>query len=271
MNQDGTVLLVGGTGKTGRRLRDRLAERGYNTRLASRTAEHSFVWEDEGTWEPALNGVDAVYVVHHDISHSDAGEQLARFSQLALYHGVKRQVFLSGRADDGFLSGVEDYMTAAGADWTILRPSWFMQNFSEMFFFEAVLKGEIVLPVGDATEPFVDVEDVAAVAAEVLLDDQHIGQTYELTGPRLIGFSEVAAELTKAIGREITFNPIALDDYRQSLRLAGLPEEYAETYSGIADGKLAFVTDHVERILKRPAGDFVEYVKKTADTGIWKV
>lgn len=271
MDQDGAVLLVGGTGKTGRRLRERLADRGYTTRLASRTAEHRFVWEDEGTWGPALNGVDAVYVAHHDISHPDAGEQLARFSQLALSRGIKRQVFLSGRAADGFLSGVEDCMTAADADWTILRPSWFMQNFSEMFFLEAVLNGDIVLPVGDATEPFVDVEDVAAVAAEVLLDDQHIGQTYELTGPRLIGFSEAAAELSKALGREITFSPIALDDYRQSLRLAGLLEEYAETYSGIADRKLAFVTDHVERILKRPAGDFVEYARKTAGAGIWKV
>lgn len=271
MDRMGTVLLIGGTGKTGRRLYDRITARGDTARVASRSAKQRFIWEDEGTWEPALNGVDSVYVAHHDITHPDAGEQLKRFSQLALSRGVKRQVFLSGRAAGGFLSGVEDSMKAADADWTILRPAWFMQNFSEMFFFDAVLKGEIALPVGDATEPFIDVEDVAAVAAAAFLYDRHIGQTYELTGPRLIGFAEAANDLTKAIGRKIIFSPMTLEEFRDSLRRSGLPEEYGEIYSGITDGKLAFCTDHVQQVLGRPPGEFVEYARRTAATGVWDV
>lgn len=269
MNRKKAVLLIGGTGKTGRRLFDCLDVLGHTVRVASRSTEQAFVWEDETTWKPALEGMDAVYIAHHDITDPAAGDQIARFSQTALSSGVRRQVFLSGRAADGFLTGVEGCMKANNADWTILRPAWFMQNFSEMFFFDAVLAGEIVLPVGNATEPFIDVEDVAAVAANVILHDRHIGQTYELTGPRLLGFAEAAGELTKATGREIVFRPITLNEFRASLLLHGLPEEYSETYSGIADGKLAFVTDDVERILGRPPRDFAEYARKTAATGIW--
>ena len=228
MDRKKSVLIIGGTGKTGRRLFDRLTALGHNIRVASRSAAQTFLWEDQTTWESALDGIDAVYVAHHDITDSDAGEQISRFSQLALSRGVRRQIYLSGRAADGFLTGVEDCMKASDADWTILRPAWFMQNFSEMFFFDAVLKGEIALPVGNATEPFIDVEDIAAVAAEVLFDDRHIGYTYELTGPRLLGFADASEELTRVIGRKINFKPITQDQFQHLLRTMGLPAEYGE-------------------------------------------
>ncbi len=264
-----TILLIGGTGKTGRRVADRLIAMGHNVRIASRSAEPCFLWEDPTTWKAVLEGVNGVYIAHHDNTHPDAGEQIERFSQLALDCGVRRQVLLSGRADAQFQASVESGFRANAADWTILQPAWFMQNFSEMFFYEAVLAGEIILPVGDATEPFIDVEDIAAVAAEAFFDDRHIGQSYELTGPALLDFAQAAAELTKAIGRNIDYNPITLDEFRQFLRSNGLPEEYDLTYSGIADGKLAYVTDDVEQALGRKPRTFAEYAQKAASTGVW--
>ena len=269
MSSKATILIVGGTGKTGRRLATCLDALGHNVRIGSRSAELPFVWEDETSWGPALEGVDGLYIAHHDVTDPDAGGQIGRLSQLALTRGVRRQVLLSGRVNEDFYTFVEGGMRAGGADWTILRPAWFMQNFSEMFFFDAVLEGVITLPVGDATEPFIDVEDIAEVATRAFFDDRHIGQTYELTGPRLIGFAEAADELTKAIGRKIVFNPITQDSFRESIRSSGLPEHYAETYSGIADGKLAYITDDVERILGRKPIDFSEYARRTAATGVW--
>lgn len=271
MNRQQTFLLIGGTGKTGRRLANQLSDLGHTVHVASRNSSLTFQWEDQSTWKSVLDGVDAVYVAHHDITHPDAGNQLAAFSQLALSCGIRRQVLLSGRADERFLAGAESGIKAVNADWTILRPAWFMQNFSEMFFYEAVLAGNIVVPVGAATEPFIDVEDVASVAMKALLQDGHARRTYELTGPRLISFAEAASELTKATGRKIIFTPITMDDYRASLKADGLPEEYGDLYSGIADGKLAFVTDDVERILGRPARSFGEFAEKAAATGIWDV
>lgn len=270
MNQ-ATILLIGGTGKTGRRVADRLIAMDHKVRVASRGGEHSFLWEDPTSWKALLEGVDGVYIAHHDNTHPEAGEQIGRFSQLALSCSVRRQVLLSGRADEQFQASVESGFRACGADWTILQPAWFMQNFSEMFFYEAVLAGEISLPVGNATEPFIDVEDVASVAAEALFDDRHIGRTYELTGPALLGFAEAADQLTKAIGRNIVYNPITLDEFRQFLRSNGLPEEYDQTYSGITNGKLAYVTDDAEQVLGRKPRTFAEYAEKAAATGIWKV
>ena len=178
-------------------------------------------------------------------------------------------MLLSGRADEQFNTSVERHFRALDTDWTVLRPSWFMQNFSEMFFLDAVLAGEIELPVGDATEPFIDVEDVAAVVVEALFDERHIRQTYELPGPRLLGFAEAADELTAAIGRKIVFKSISFETFRDSILAAGLPEDYAYTYSGIADGKLAYVTDDVARVLGREPQSFSEYAQKTAITGVW--
>ena len=266
-----TILLIGGNGKTGRRVAERLTAMGHNVRVASRSAEYRFLWDDPSTWKAVLEGVDGVYIAHHDNTHPDAGEQIASFSQLALSCGVRRQVLLSGRADAQFMASVESGFRLSAADWTILQPAWFMQNFSEMSFYEAVLTGEISLPVGNATEPFIDIEDVAAVAAEALFNDRHIGQTYELTGPALLGFAEAADVLTKAIGRNIVYKPITLDEFREFLRSNGLPEEYDQTYSGIADGKLAYVTDDVEQVLGRKPRTFAEYAREAASTGVWSI
>ncbi|MCK0532716.1 NmrA family NAD(P)-binding protein [Sphingobium agri] len=271
MSQKSTIAVIGATGKTGRRVADRLTGLGHEVRIGSRQAESPFVWEEEASWQPLLDGVDGVYIAHPDNTHPDAGAQIGRLAKVARDGGAKRQVLLSGRADEGFMDTVEAGFRASGADWTILRPAWFMQNFSEMFFVDGVLAGELVLPVGEATEPFIDVEDVAAVAVAALLDGRHAGQIYELTGPELLGFEEAARALSKATGRKISFVPISLDAYREGIVASGLPEEYAYTYSGIANGKLAYLTDDVERVLGRKPRRFADYARDAAASGVWAV
>jgi uncharacterized protein YbjT (DUF2867 family) len=157
----------------------------------------------------------------------------------------------------------------SGAEWTIVRSSFFHQNFSEDFFLPSVLAGEIVLPVGDAAEPFVDADDIAEVVAAALTDGRHAGQTYELTGPRLLTFAEVAAELTRATGREVAFVAVSKEDYVAALRAEGLPEEFAELFDLVTDGRNAYLADGVQRALGRPPRDFTDYAVACAATGVW--
>ena len=184
------ILVIGGNGKTGRRVADRLAARNLPVRIGSRSANPSFDWEDPGTWSGVLDGVQAVYVTYYpDLLMREAVERIGAFAALAVEKGARRLVLLSGRGEEG-AERSEEALKASGADWTVIRASWFAQNFSESFLVEPVIAGEVALPVGDIGEPFIDVDDIAAVAVEALTDDRYIGQTIELTGPRLITFGK---------------------------------------------------------------------------------
>ncbi len=97
-------------------------------------------------------------------------------------------------------------MQEVSAEWTILRSSFFSQNFSESFFLEPILGGEVALPAGDVPEPFVDAEDIADVAVAALTEDGHAGELYELTGPRLLTFAEAVGEISRATGRKVRYD-----------------------------------------------------------------
>ncbi|MEV8101141.1 NmrA family NAD(P)-binding protein [Streptomyces sp. NPDC088135] len=266
-----TALVIGGTGKTGRRVAERLTAQGLPVRVGSRSGEPPFVWEDPDTWEAAIEGVGAVYVTYYpDLGFPGAAEAVGAFSELAVKKGARRLVLLSGRGEQGAVVS-ENRLKESGADWTVVRASWFNQNFDESFFLEPVLSGELVLPTADAVEPFVDADDIADVVVAALTDDRHIGRTYELSGPRSLSFREVAAELSKATGREIAYVPITLDDYRGFLRENGLPVEFAELFGLILDGRNARVVNGVEEVLGRKPRDFSDYAKDAAATGVWNV
>ncbi|MGW7290315.1 SDR family oxidoreductase, partial [Streptomyces sp. NPDC054847] len=163
-----TTLVIGGTGKTGRRVAERLTAQGLPVRVGSRSGEPPFVWEDSSTWEAALEGVGAVYVTYYpDLAFPGADEHIAAFSKLAVSKGATRLVLLSGRGEEGAVIG-ENKLKESGADWTIVRSSFFNQNFDESFFLEPVLAGEIALPTGDAVEAFVDADDIADVVVAAL-------------------------------------------------------------------------------------------------------
>ncbi|MFD8590230.1 NAD(P)H-binding protein [Streptomyces sp. NPDC059637] len=264
-----TTLVTGGTGKTGRRVAERLAARGLPVRIGSRSGEPAFAWEDPATWEAALDGVGAVYIAYYpDLGFPGALGTVGEFSRFAVSRGARRLVLLSGRGEEG-ARAAERAVQDSGADWTVVRASWFNQNFSESFFLDPVLSGELVLPTGDAVEPFVDADDVADVAVAALTDDEHSGRVHELSGPRLLSFHDVAAELSAATGREVRYTPVGLDEYRAALREDGLPAEFADLFGLILDGRNAHLVDGVQQVLGRPPRDFGEFVREAAATGVW--
>jgi len=265
-----SILVLGGTGKTGRRVVQHLTDRGHAARVGSTRAEPPFNWEDATTWPAALAGVDGAYIAHPDVTQPGATEQIGAFAKLAVASGVRRLVLLSGR-ENPLLLPIEDAVTQSGADWTILRPGWFNQNFDEGFLRDAVLAGEIALPVGDGKEAFVDVNDIGAMAVAAFEDARHIGQIYNLSGPRLLGFADVAAELSRATGRTITYTPLDLEGFRASLREQGYPESLADGYAEIEQGRNAFVSEDVQRVLGRAPTDFADFAKAAAATGVWNV
>src|SRR5215212_10141732 len=193
------TLILGGTGKTGRRVVERLAARGLPVRVGSRSGEPPFDWEDEATWVPALRDVESVYVSYNpDLAVPGAVAVVRSFAKLAARSGVQRLVLLSGRGEPEN-ERAERVVQEAGVQWTILRSTWFMQNFSEDYMLEHVLSGEIRLPAGDVPTPFLDADDIADAAVAALTEEGHAGQLYELTGPRSLTFAEAAAEVVELL------------------------------------------------------------------------
>ncbi|WP_406081397.1 NAD(P)H-binding protein [Micromonospora sp. NBC_00858] len=268
-----TILVLGGTGKTGRRIVERLQESGVPVRVGSRSAGQPFDWADRATWVPVLQGVGTVYVSYYpDLAVPGAPETVGAFTELAVASGVSRLVLLSGRGEDEAQAS-EKLIQSAGVEWTILRSSWFSQNFSEDYLLEPVLGGEVVLPVGNVPEPFVDADDIAEVAVAALTEDGHAGQVYELTGPRLLTFAQAIAEISTATGRRIEFVQVSSADYADALTADGVPQGVVELltylFTTVLDGRNAHLGDGVQRALGRQPRDFADYATDTAATGIW--
>lgn len=263
------ILVTGGTGKTGRRVVHRLTRRGLPVRVGSRFGEPPFSWQDPETWEPAVRGMSAVSISFYpDLAFPGAAETVGAFARLAVRHGVRRLVLLSGRGEEGAQAS-ERAVQNAGAEWTIVRANWFNQNFSEGFLLDLVLRGELMLPAGDAVEPFVDAEDIADVMVAALIEDGHAGRVYELSGPRLLTFHDVAAEISTATGRTMRYVPVTTKRYVTILEENGLPVEFAELFTLILDGRNASVTDGVRQALGREPRDFSDYVREAAASGVW--
>ncbi|MER5887854.1 NmrA family NAD(P)-binding protein [Streptomyces sp. NPDC001941] len=266
-----TTLVIGATGKTGRRVAERLSAKGLPVRAGSRNGQPPFVWEDPATWGPALEGVGAVYVTYYpDLAFPGAAEAVGAFAKLAVERGARRLVLLSGRGEEGAIVS-EDALKASGADWTVIRANWFNQNFNESFFLDPVREGVLALPTADAVEPFVDADDIADVAVAALTDDKHIGKTYEVSGPDLLTFHEVSKILTEVTGREIQYIPVTTEEYRAELAKLGLPLEFADLFRLILDGRNASVTSGVEEALGRKPKRFADFAREAAASGVWTV
>ena len=268
-----TTLVLGGTGKTGRRVAERLRARGISTRIGSRAADPPFDWRHPETWAPALRGVDAVYLSYYpDLAVPEALGAVASFTSVAARRGVERIVLLSGRGEEE-AERAERVVQRAGIEWTIVRCAWFAQNFSESYLLEPVLAGEVALPAGDVPEPFVDAEDIADVAAAALTEHGHAGRLYELTGPRLLTFADAIGEIASATDREIAFVPVSTDEYSSLLAEHGVPGEYvsllAYLFTEVLDGRNARLGDGVQRALGREPRDFRDFAREAAATGIW--
>ena len=270
---DKSTLVLGSTGKTGRRVAKRLRERGVLVREGSRHGRPPFDWEDAGTWAPALESVENVYVSYYpDLAFAGAAEAVRRFADSAVEAGVRRLVLLSGRGEEGALLA-EQAIRESGAEWTIVQASWFSQNFSEGHLLEPVLRGEVAFPAAQVSEPFVDAEDIADVATAALIDDRHAGQIYEVTGPRLLTFGEAIAMIAQAAGREITYTPVTAKDYAATLVGWGLPGGYVteliQLFTTVLDGRNARLGDGVQRALGQSPRGFADYVRLAAASGVW--
>ncbi|MFF8277838.1 NmrA family NAD(P)-binding protein [Streptomyces lateritius] len=258
-----TILVTGATGKTGRRVAERLTERGATVRAGSRTGTTRFDWEDSGTWAPALRGADAAYVNYYpDLAAPGAVEAMRSFGGLAVANGVRRLTLLSGRGEPEAVRA-EEALRAAGAELTVVRAAFFTQNFSEGAMAEGVAAGTIAFPAGGTAEPFVDADDLADVIVETLTAREHAGRVHELTGPRLLTFAEAAAEISRASGREVAYVPMSESEYADLLERFGLPEAQARwlaaLFATLLDGHNASVTDGVKCVLGREPRDFTAF------------
>lgn len=268
-----TILVLGGTGKTGRRVIDRLAKLNIPIRTGSRNTAPFFDWYKEETWDAALSGIEKVYITFQpDFAVPQAPKIIQSFVLKAKSAKVQKLVLLSGRGEHE-AEQCEKLIMESGIDWTIVRASWFMQNFSENFLLDSVLAGELVLPKVNAKEPFIDADDIADVVVEALMDNSHSHQVYSLTGPELLSFEKATSLIATAINKEIQFSEISMQEYTEMLKTYGLSEEFIwlinYLFTETLDGRNEFITHDVETVLKRKPKSFQEYVIKTTETGIW--
>ncbi|MCZ4316194.1 NAD(P)H-binding protein [Comamonadaceae bacterium G21597-S1] len=270
-----TVLVLGATGKTGRRIAERLEAAGTRVRRGSRATARPFDWHDEATWDACLAGVQAAYISYApDLALPGATDAIASLVDKAGRHGLERLVLLSGRGEDE-AQACERIVQRSGLQWTIVRASWFNQNFSEGAFAAMVQAGRITLPDVTTPEPFVDADDIADVAAAALTQPGHAGEVYELTGPRLLTLAEVAAEIGAATGRRIQHAPVPHADFVQGITRSGAPKDVVwmldYLFATVLDGRNAQVCDGVTRALGRPAKDFSVFAREVAAGGLWRV
>jgi uncharacterized protein YbjT (DUF2867 family) len=271
--EDKTTLVLGGTGKTGRRVAARLTTRNFPIRIGSRSGAAPFDWDNPALWPAALRNVEALYISYYpDLAAPGAAHRIGTLAELAVKSGARRLVLLSGRGEPE-AQRCEQLVRNSGAEWTILRASWFGQNFSESYLLEPLLAGEVALPAGDVAEPFVDADDIADVAVAALTEEGHAGQLYELTGPRLWTFAEAVAEIARATHRNIRYVRLSIEEYASALEQAQLPAELVSLitylFKEVLDGQNASMADGILRALGRAPRDFSHYVRDTAATGVW--
>jgi uncharacterized protein YbjT (DUF2867 family) len=266
------ILVVGATGKTGSRVAMKLEAKGVPVRRGARRSQTPFDWEDPATWPDVLRGVSKAYVTYPpDLAFPGAIEKLEAFVKTALESGMEHMVLLSGRGEH-FASLGEEVVRNSGLGFTIVRSAWFAQNFSEGYLRDPILSGVLPMPGGDIAEPIIDIDDVADVVVAALTEDGHLGERYEVTGPRLMTFAEMAEVLSDTLGRPIRHMPITFDGFHANVAASG-DTFVANVFTTIAretlDGRNAYVTDGVERALGRRPRDFAAFARTAMTAGAW--
>ncbi|HWI73096.1 MAG TPA: NmrA family transcriptional regulator [Baekduia sp.] len=273
-NNDQPILVLGASGKTGRRVAARLESRDLAVRRGSRSGTPPFDWEDPSTWPAVVDGVGKAYISYYpDLAVPGAGDAVGGFAELAVRHGLRRLVLLAGRGEAA-AEEAEDAVRASGIpELTVVRATWFAQNFSEDYLLDAILDGVVALPAGDTPEPFVDADDIADVAVAALTEDGHAGETYVLTGPRALSFAQAVSEIGAATGRDLRYVPITVAEYAAEAARHGVPEEVVGLltylFSEVLDGRNTPTEDGVRRALGRAPRDFSAFARDVAATGLW--
>ena len=268
-----SAVVIGGTGKTGARVAQRLTAVGIRTRIASRTSGTRFDWNDQATWQPAVSGVDGAYVTYApDLAVPESSTHIEEFAELAYREGVRRMVLLSGRGEPA-AQKAEQVLADSGLEWAVVRASWFAQNFSEGYLLDPIREGHLALPVGEVGEPFIDVDDLADVAVAALTRTDLLGRVLEVTGPELLTFAAAVDAISTASGRLVTFERIGLKQFSDGMAEVGVPSDVVELlrylFAEVLDGRNQSVTGVVEEVLERPARDFTTFAAEAARTGVW--
>ncbi|WP_336880719.1 NAD(P)H-binding protein [Rhodococcus globerulus] len=268
-----SAVVIGGTGKTGARVAQRLTAVGIRTRIASRTSGTRFDWNDQTTWQPAMSGVEAAYVTYApDLAVPESSTHIEELAELAYREGVRRMVLLSGRGEPA-AQKAEQVLADSGLEWAVVRASWFAQNFSEGYLLDPIREGYLALPVGEVGEPFIDVDDLADVAVAALTRTDLLGRVLEVTGPELLTFAEAVEAISAASGRAVSFETIGLQQFSDGMAEVGVPSDVVELltylFAEVLDGRNQSVTGVVEEVLKRPARDFTTFAAEAARTGVW--
>lgn len=258
-------LIVGATGKTGRRVAERLKNQGLSPKEASRSGQVQFSWQDEATWLPALTNVEAVYLTYFpDLALPQAPKDITRFCELASQQGVQHITLLSGRGEPA-AQVCEDILKNSGLSWTVVRASWFNQNFSEGLFQQFIHHRHIALPVSAVGEPFIDIDDIADVVFASLTEPGHSNKLYEVTGPELLTFEQLAILFSEQLGETITFEEVSLPVFRRQLQDAGVPADVIEMltylFTEVLDGRNEYCVDGVAQALNRPAKSFSQFIR----------
>lgn len=276
---ENTVLVLGATGKTGRRIVPRLRLRGVPVRAASRSSTTRFDWADPTGWDAALRGARSVYLVPPAVLGP-----VHPFVAKAQEAGVRRLVLLSGHGADTWgdsdfgldMRSAEEAVRGSTLEWTVLRCANFDQNFDEENFHAPLVAGTLELPAGEVPEPFLDVEDLADVATAVLTEpgQQYAGRTLELTGPRSLTFARAVELISAASGLPMTYRQISPKNYITALTEQGLDQDaannVAEMFVMMARGLVSETTDDVAAVLARAPRPFEEYVVRAAASGGWR-
>ncbi len=268
------ILIIGGTGKTGRRVVEQLQKKGIQPRIGSRQATPSFDWDDKNTWIESLKGIEKMYITYYpDLAVPGAKEAIESLTYLAKELGVKKIVLLSGKGEVE-AEACEAIVKNSGVEYTIVRASWFNQNWSESFFLDPILSGEVALPMSNVLIPFVDANDIAEVAATVLLDNDYNGKTIEVTGPELITFKDIIHTISTVTNRNLTFHEITLEQYIEGMRQMQLPEDVIWLIEYLFSNVLTNpnnqkISNDIEQVLGRKARTFLEYARETAETEVW--
>ncbi len=268
------ILVIGGTGKTGSRVVEGLNQLGHNVRIGARNNDPAFDWNDPSTYSKALKGMDRAYIVYYpDLAVPGAKQAISALTEAALKEGLEKVVLLSGKGE-AEAEACEQIVANSGLNYTLVRASWFNQNFSEGAFLDFILAGHVALPMPEAEIPFVDADDIADIVTKVLVDDSYNGETITVTGPRKMTFKQVVASIAKGIGREIHYQPISIEEFKDGMKKAGLPDSYIWLFGYLFEEVLGNpenqdVSHDVERVLGRRATDFDAFVEKTTSTGVW--
>jgi uncharacterized protein YbjT (DUF2867 family) len=268
-----TTLVLGGTGKTGARVASRLTGLGLPVRTAARHGgDVRFDWDDPGTHRNAVEGADRVYLIA-PVMRTRFASQVSRFLDLAEAMGVRHVTYLSAYGiefapTEVALRTVElDLMARSTLTHSIVRPAWFMQNFSETFLMP--VDDVIVVPTGTGGEAFVDADDIAAVATVTLADPEaHAGAQYAPTGPDILTVSEAADIIGSVTGRSVRHVDIDRRSWVEGVIASGVPAEYGEMLQMLTDtvasGRGSRPNDDIEKVTGAPPTSFTDFARRTA-------